>query len=467
MPFSPLATNHANGVGEVINAATVNDLAQAVNELKAAINVRDYGATGNGSTNDTAAIQAAIDAVPSNGGVVYLPVGTYRTSAPLLIQKDNVSLVGAGMGTPKGNPPGGTSPVFGGSVIRPLASFTGSAVIRVAEAGTATRALSGVFLRDFAIDGYYLPAALTVGIYFQVFNGGIVLVNVSRVTGDGIKIEGNGATDWPDGAWDNFVTNVKVDDVGGNGMTFSSYSSDNVVVGCIIEYADGHGMYFDSTSPANMLTACYVYNCLGKAVQSNNMHQQKFVGCRFQDCNGGIYLTNSFGTGGFVIEGCTFRNMSFSTDNTTDAINLAPTITTRGGMISGCDFHTDVGNGNLGGAGTYNRARYGINVATGLMNGAFIGPNVFDYNGALSSVGTSAVNDTGASTIVMGPGQTSLGSVVEFKLGNSVRVVSRAGTPEGSVFAPPGSLCLRTDGGAGTTFYVKETGTGNTGWVGK
>lgn len=41
------------------------------------------------------------------------------------------------------------------------------------------------------------------------------------------------------------------------------------------------------------------------------------------------------------------------------------------------------------------------------------------------------------------------------------------GTPEGSVTAPVGSLFTRTDGGANTTLYVKESGAGNTGWVAK
>ncbi len=41
------------------------------------------------------------------------------------------------------------------------------------------------------------------------------------------------------------------------------------------------------------------------------------------------------------------------------------------------------------------------------------------------------------------------------------------GTPEGTVKAPIGSLFLRTDGGAATTLYVKESGTGNVGWVAK
>lgn len=42
-----------------------------------------------------------------------------------------------------------------------------------------------------------------------------------------------------------------------------------------------------------------------------------------------------------------------------------------------------------------------------------------------------------------------------------------SGTPEGSVTASVGSLYTRSDGGAGTTLYVKESGTGNTGWVAK
>lgn len=47
------------------------------------------------------------------------------------------------------------------------------------------------------------------------------------------------------------------------------------------------------------------------------------------------------------------------------------------------------------------------------------------------------------------------------------RLTSGTGTPEGVVTSPVGSLYVRTDGGATTTLYVKETGTGNTGWVAK
>ena len=42
-----------------------------------------------------------------------------------------------------------------------------------------------------------------------------------------------------------------------------------------------------------------------------------------------------------------------------------------------------------------------------------------------------------------------------------------AGIPEGVVTAPIGSMYFNTSGGSATTLYVKESGAGNTGWVGK
>jgi len=50
---------------------------------------------------------------------------------------------------------------------------------------------------------------------------------------------------------------------------------------------------------------------------------------------------------------------------------------------------------------------------------------------------------------------------------NQIGVVQGTGSPEGAIVASVGALYTRTDGGAGSTFYVKESGTGNTGWIAK
>jgi hypothetical protein len=42
-----------------------------------------------------------------------------------------------------------------------------------------------------------------------------------------------------------------------------------------------------------------------------------------------------------------------------------------------------------------------------------------------------------------------------------------AGSPEGIVDAPAGTVYLRTDGGTNLTLYVKETGASSVGWVAK
>lgn len=61
-------------------------------------------------------------------------------------------------------------------------------------------------------------------------------------------------------------------------------------------------------------------------------------------------------------------------------------------------------------------------------------------------------------------GELSVGGNVVWHEGNSGPFFKGEGSPEGSVAAPIGSIYQRTDGGASTTLYVKESGPGNTGW---
>ncbi|EIP98279.1 hypothetical protein OpiT1DRAFT_02732 [Opitutaceae bacterium TAV1] len=59
------------------------------------INVRDHGAMGDGSADDTAAIRAALASVdPARGGVIWFPDGTYNVSGVLFVNTDRTVLRG-------------------------------------------------------------------------------------------------------------------------------------------------------------------------------------------------------------------------------------------------------------------------------------------------------------------------------------------------------------------------------------
>lgn len=66
-------------------------------KLRDVLSVKDFGAVGNGVADDTAEIQAAIDAVSSAGGLVYLPRSVYLTTSTLLISQQGTHFAGEGV----------------------------------------------------------------------------------------------------------------------------------------------------------------------------------------------------------------------------------------------------------------------------------------------------------------------------------------------------------------------------------
>lgn len=73
----------------------------------------DYGAVGDGVADDTAAIQAAINAAKSAGrGLIYLPAGRYLVSAALTVDFGNISFFGDGIFATEITRSGGTFNTF-------------------------------------------------------------------------------------------------------------------------------------------------------------------------------------------------------------------------------------------------------------------------------------------------------------------------------------------------------------------
>jgi hypothetical protein len=97
------------------------------------INARQYGAKGDGTTDDTKALQTALDAAKANCPICHLPPGLYRLNGSLAVPP-GVTLCGASGGVPHSEHPIGTVLLaFGGrgqGEGEPLITLKSNAVVR-------------------------------------------------------------------------------------------------------------------------------------------------------------------------------------------------------------------------------------------------------------------------------------------------------------------------------------------------
>ena len=194
--------------GAVTSGYTVAD------KLSQTVSVKDFGAVGDGVTDDTAAIQDAIDAFP-NGVTIYFPRGTYRVTAQIVVNT-KVSLLGDGIASENG-----TGSTFRGATCI-LRDFTGS---------DATVAMNGdcCTIDNIDVDG----DGKGTGDQIQVWGSRVRLGKVStRNSGnDGVRIgkTNAGASDTNSNFWGieylitcgNAANGIRIDDT--NTSTTLSY----------------------------------------------------------------------------------------------------------------------------------------------------------------------------------------------------------------------------------------------------
>lgn len=89
------------------------------------------------------------------------------------------------------------------------------------------------------------------------------------------------------------------------------------------------------------------------------------------------------------------------------------------------------------------------------------------FGGTTSSFPTLKRNGVTLETKLADDSAYTTHTALSFKQSTGPVWSSGSGSPEGVVTGVVGSLYSRTDGGAATTLYVKESGAGNTGWVAK
>lgn len=207
------------------------------------VNVKDFGATGDGVTDDTAAIQAAIDSQQS----VYFPSGTYIVTSEL-VWKQGFKMYGAGHDFYPGSHPNNTVIRYNG------AGGTNSCVIRISTEAVGTEPstafssqIQSVVLRGIVIDGNDLAEfglyMVRCGLQSHVSQLGII--NTLK--------HGLFATS----VWDCVFDQVTAFSNDGNGLTFGRDIfgfSDSIVNACTFTRIKGQfngldGTFDESTNP--------------------------------------------------------------------------------------------------------------------------------------------------------------------------------------------------------------------------
>jgi hypothetical protein len=255
------------------------------------LNVKDFGAKGDGATDDTAAIQQALNTVPV-GGVVYFPNGIYEISSPLNIAVAGTTMLGDK--STQGYSAGGSNQ----TVIDALPGFTGAQM--VLNAGVADFTMRNLTLHGTNTTGTTIGLNLTTAGYHILQN-----VLVARTAGDGIVASG--------------INNLVMEQVGvyhagvssGTGNGFTVNVSDSWYTNCLAAGCATAGWNILKASNTTF-TACRAEDGLGIGFTFHDA-SNIFGGISFNQCttdlnNGeGLVLSNLSGNGVVQLNGCEFR----------------------------------------------------------------------------------------------------------------------------------------------------------------
>jgi len=537
------ASSTATADGLSVFDPVASGAGRLVREFDSDINVRWAGALGNGSTDDSSAIQAVIDYIesqPASGwSVVYVPSGRFLISSTLTFTGNYRGIRGDGQ----------TSRIVTTSDI-PMVRIdcsSGNAYYFQASSLSFEGGVSGTRTSNTGIEVYALAGSSPY--YFNHF-----IFTDLLFAGTYRGIHFNKAVAGPSNEarvnW-GIISNVRTTNLGANQIENSidfSYGSGtgNVIEGCTL-LSNGVGINFSSgaldiqhTGTAVSSTSTTIvldagasgsddtYNGYSVAINSGTGANQigtitDYVGSTKTatvsvSFTGGQWAVNPDATSVFTI--AKYNNIGDITVNGSQfgysgtGINFDPIAHYRRRVsITNCQFDGGVNDGiiminygivrilgcHIGGA-TTNTITYTENLfqTTNTFNEFILGEDtdealkvkvLGDVSNRFLISGDSIEFGDGSTTDVnlYRDSSNSLKTDDDFRVGGtlralgvarisgadvymgagSVRILTGTGDPNGVATADIGSTYMRTDGGTGTTLYIKESGTGNTGWVAK
>jgi hypothetical protein len=237
-------------------------------KLAQTISVQDFGAVGDGVTDDTVAIQAAIDNSVS-GVQIYFPPGTYKTTAALKVKTDTV-LAGSNRDV---------------CVIQNSVS-----TILTTNEPTATRYYE-VVIKELTFDGVAVAGQIGINLPHVSFSKLERVAVFNCATGIYYIAETSGGT--VTGAYYNSIYDPLVSDCT-NGIVFDKTANENSVYGGKITDCDA-GAYLGSVNSVKFIATAFEGNVTyGAAITGYNC---SLISCRFEGNNTCTGVNNNPTTG--------------------------------------------------------------------------------------------------------------------------------------------------------------------------
>lgn len=307
-----------------------------------AVNVRDYGAIGNGITDDTQSIQDAIDDVDV-GGTVFIPAGTYLISSTLVVDAKPCVITGAGVQTDNQD----NTNENDGSV---LFLANGSNVTMLEITDTSGGRQGNVVVRHLVLEGN--KSNQTAGHGISIDSVRLVTIEHCRIRRTFEHGINTAATHNANGVNIAYIHNNEIQWCGERGINGNS-SADGVFAANSIGESGDSGM---TAGPSNRIVAnhCYLSGLHGITVAGaavligNRCNNSQQDGIRLTGANGAMILGNvcfnndqagltrsgiriSTSTGVVISSNVCFDNQGTATQN----FGVQVTDTTSSGIILG------------------------------------------------------------------------------------------------------------------------------------
>lgn len=470
------------------------------------VNAKDFGAVGDGVTDDTAAIQAALDSVSQSvisagvgsqayryGGVVRLTKGAFRITSSLYVNSF-IHLIGDGKYSFSGSISAATAT---GTVIICDIADTSQAAVRMNGFVAAT----GIRYAGVTSGSFPIGADIDAGTYTQVNDAsvenltiytagshefGLLMIGAPRSFVKNVAVRGFDTGIWHQAGWATSISNVTVE----QSTEFGIY------LGANTNAMDLRGAYVDNAS--NSGETIHMYGCYGTTIDTCVVEHGDTNGIAMDSCFG-VYIRNLWveGTeftgaalaitdsynitwdGGWVFAsnlaglvtnttGCTaeVRRVSHNATKTINSTNAFTNVTFHG-MTPGASDTPATVSGQVLWLATPKDTR--ISGTTWQQALEIPAAGYHQTNVRVNSALAYSVRHDSATMKLLDSGgnvrlQLDPNNFQILFPGGATALRSQGSTPEGAITAGVGSLFMRNDGGSASAAYVKESGAGNTGW---